>query len=512
MKYLQLLSPAFIAIALASSPAIFSHSLQAQNTKTVAKVVAKTTTITDAQPTFNKGKLGYSIEKIEYTADEMIIHFLYHESYSSIIIYPPKAENAWHILDNKGKKTDPKAIRNLRHADKIDHLTAITQPANIHFITDYDTYDFSQPDEKFQFRCEIVFPRLNKTVKTFDLIEGSKEHDNYFHVLNVQHRHSENTAAAYITLAPVIEVIEEPMIIEEKEVIGIPEPRLDYRHATIDFSDYVRTSENPAQVSHDKDYTVEKIRYYENQTIVTFAFQDDVYPSGYFYDAQGKYAWFLRDQDGNIYNSTAVYNVRANGTVVTTKVKDILTLSTLVADRDDIANRFTCDIAFPRLPASVRTADLIEGIGQENTSGHFNVKQIDIDPLQDYSPFADEIIDMSIIDFKEIELNTPPEEIAKEAVGCDENCKPGQDATTNYSLFPNPNKGVFNLTNNGIMQANAQIQLFNLNGQQLFIQKTQLQENTTHSFKVDNLPAGQYLLRISHQDKTSQTLPVIVVE
>lgn len=522
MKYLQLLTPAFIALTLAISPAIFSPHLQAQNTKITANIATSVAspTFTDAQPSFNKGQYGYSIEKIEYTADEMIIHFLYDEAFTSIAIYPPNAEKAWHIVDNQGKKTNPIAIKNLRHGDKFNHPAAITESTNINFIPDYDNYDFSQPREKFQFRCEIVFPRLDKTVKTFDLIEGIKEYDSYFHVLNVQHRPKAEIVEIVETavrFAPTQQAIQ----FKDSKIIGLAAPAIEppTLHATIDFTDFVRSDKNPAQVSHDKDYTVDEIRYYENQTIVTFAFQDDIYPSGYFYGAQGRYAWFLRDQDGNIYKPTAVYNIRANSTVVKTKLENVeqLTLSTLVPERNDIANRFTCDIVFPRLPASVRTADLIEGVGHENSSGHFNVKQIDINPLQDKKTVENQvvinqIIEPQVIDFEVVTTPTPPEELAKDVAGCDETCKPGQISDKNYTLFPNPNRGTFFLFNHGKNQDKALVQLFDLSGRLLFSQQSQMLENASQSYKVDNLAAGQYLVRISHQDNSQTTLPLIVVE
>ena len=515
MKYLKLLTPAFVALALAISPAIFSQNLQAQNTT----ITANTATSTDAQPSFDKGQYGYSIEKIEYTADEMIVHFLYDEAFTSIAIYPPNAEKAWHVVDNQGQKIHPKAIRNLRHGDKFSHPAAISKSTHVQFVTDYDTYynnyDVNKPHEKFQFRCEIVFPHLDKTVKTFDLIEGVKEYDNYFHVLNVQHR---PTAAAVELVAEKellgmpIEIIEpttitQPLAItKDSKIIGLAAPtaELQYKHATVDFRDFIRSDKNPAQVSHDKDYTVDEIRYYENQTVVSFAFQNGKYPSGYFYGAQGRYAWFLRDQDGNIYKPTAVYNVRANGTVVQTKLENAekLTLSTLVPQSDDIANRFTCDIVFPRLPASVRTADLIEGVGQENSSGHFNVKQIDIDPLQDNQ----------VVEIQVVRTPTPPEELAKSIADCTENCKPTPSSDKNYTLFPNPNRGTFFLFNHGKNQDKALVQLFDLSGRLLFSQQSQMLENASQSYKVDNLAAGQYLVRISHQDNSQTTLPLIVVE
>lgn len=82
----------------------------------------------------------------------------------------------------------------------------------------------------------------------------------------------------------------------------------------------------------------------------------------------------------------------------------------------------------------------------------------------------------------------------------------------NYSIFPNPNRGFFNLQNKGEMQKDALVQILDMSGRVLSSQQVQLDAAASQKIELQGLSAGQYLVRVQTASEAVETLPMIVIE
>jgi len=83
---------------------------------------------------------------------------------------------------------------------------------------------------------------------------------------------------------------------------------------------------------------------------------------------------------------------------------------------------------------------------------------------------------------------------------------------SNYSIFPNPNRGFFNLQNKGEMQKDALVQILDMSGRVLSSQQVQLDAAASQKIELQGLSAGQYLVRVQTASEAVETLPMIVIE
>jgi hypothetical protein len=82
----------------------------------------------------------------------------------------------------------------------------------------------------------------------------------------------------------------------------------------------------------------------------------------------------------------------------------------------------------------------------------------------------------------------------------------------NYSIFPNPNRGFFNLQNKGEAQKDAVVQILDMNGRLLLSQQVQIDAAASQKIEIQDLSAGQYLVRVQTAQEAVETLPMIVIE
>lgn len=80
------------------------------------------------------------------------------------------------------------------------------------------------------------------------------------------------------------------------------------------------------------------------------------------------------------------------------------------------------------------------------------------------------------------------------------------DAT--YSVYPMPNKGHFNLRNNQTA-GNSTIRVINLQGQELFQQRSFLEQNASLNIQIDDLANGLYFVQIEKSGEL-ESIPMFI--
>ncbi len=545
------LTPALFAFVLSIAPALAQlPRLDVSDFKPATTTLTATTEITAAKPTYRQWQTVNFIDKIEYRQNEMVVFYRYQNG-GSAIIYAPNEELAWVLKDTKGAIYKLKAVKNLKDGDKL-------VAANLTEQTHLSSYTETNGDYTFRdltLTCELHFDRLPADVQQVDLIEGvgRETWTNHFNAFDIQIQQPKELKADEVIVQnlEVIPHVETPINLDEvilvepeyvegsegmayreyEEIIyqydengelvfdenGEPiiiaveyseqdadnfdfdaeyqEP-LEITAPAFSLSEKIKTDKNPKVRQWQENYDVTRIEYHEKEMVITFQNTDKGFMSSIFYGPEGTHAWFLRDKDGNVYPMKAVNNLIYNGQVVAEGISTQINVS---SDWEDTRKKYvaTCQIVFDRLPAGVKIVDLIEGVGREEYSNHFNVFDIKI---------------------KQFNTNVAPTtEPAVEPVLTENTERPNgieQVAVSNsYILFPNPNKGTFFLTNNGKTQNDATVQVLDLAGKLIYTQNSvALQEKNSQSFHVANLPAGQYMVRVLHSDRSVETLKMVVIE
>jgi hypothetical protein len=513
MKFLAKLTPAFVALFMAASP-IFAQNVAVNINEPVAIQQVINKDFSDKAPAFRQWQPAYSVSQIEYKGDDMIVHFQFKkEAGDYVILYPIGDERAFVLRDKNGKVYQPKAIKNVTVGGQLLHAD-ISKEA-VSFAVESNSV----------LSCEITFPRLADGITKADLLEGVNylEYSNHFHVFDVAIKTQKEVQEQIFvpqelvqTIVPIldideslVDIVEVPVNEEEiyfDDFNYEPTPYVSGRIAATELSSLVKEVKKPKYGKHAKTYSIDKIQYTEKEMVLTFTFHDGTYPSGTFYGPQGEQAWFLRDKNGNIYPVRAVNNLRQNdNTIIAEGISTAVIVSNEIQygwnKYNKKGDRYSCEIVFDRLPQGVKVVDLIEGLGRETYSNHFNAFNIKVEQFK--TPIvAEEPI---------IEPVTDP--VAQPVVGqASDRSNLVIASSTNYNLFPNPNQGDFSITNKGQGQTKAMVQVLDLTGRIVFSTQANLQENGTNAFKVNNLVAGQYLVRITNNDKTSETIKMTVVE
>ncbi len=139
---------------------------------------------TDYKPNYKKWNTRYILDKIEYTKTRTIFHFRYITSSQfgeTITFHGANNPDHWCLenIDNPTEVYHMIEIRNLARSGRI-----------VYSILPNDKIaTFSSNGQKSEtFICEVHFPRLPKTLKRANFLEGyaAKHLTNHFHCLNVR--------------------------------------------------------------------------------------------------------------------------------------------------------------------------------------------------------------------------------------------------------------------------------------------------------------------------------------
>lgn len=133
---------------------------------------------TDHKPKYRQWQSNYILDKIEYTADEMIFYFRFQSNSSSgaaVTYYPPGDATAWYLKADDGKKYPMKSLQNVRRNGQMLNR-------KLRSTTTYDNVGVAAAHT-----CEIHFARLPNEVKKVDLIEGLgyENNDRHFNCFDI---------------------------------------------------------------------------------------------------------------------------------------------------------------------------------------------------------------------------------------------------------------------------------------------------------------------------------------
>lgn len=134
---------------------------------------------TDYKPSYQLLKKNHIIDKIEYTEENIIIHFRVLASYvaGKYTIYGVNEANAWYLEDvMTAKEYDLLRVENIHVNGEFAQDLIQFQELERFYM---DLGDFMT--------CEVYFPRLSNDVKKVNLIEGRGQHNNelHFNCLNI---------------------------------------------------------------------------------------------------------------------------------------------------------------------------------------------------------------------------------------------------------------------------------------------------------------------------------------
>lgn len=201
-----MLHKTFLAIAIGAS---FSASLSAQDLSINAAPAINLASFheVDNAPKYKKVQDVFVIDKIEYTAQNTIVHFRFEcfsNQYTGCTFYAPGEDGAW-MLKGNGAAYPLRAVRNVQVNGelKADMLTS----------TQSHWQDW---DEKHTtYTCELYFDRLPNTLKMADLIEGIgyEKATDRFNCLDIKLK-------TWKEMAPAIDepaVVEEPVVAAKVE-------------------------------------------------------------------------------------------------------------------------------------------------------------------------------------------------------------------------------------------------------------------------------------------------------
>jgi outer membrane protein OmpA-like peptidoglycan-associated protein len=149
----------------------FQYAFAQNDTSGIRKSLGNSVLFTDFKPVYTTKIKFYNltIDKIEYTKEEMILFFRFVNCNKWRINFPifgKKNKEAW-CLKSEEKIFNILNVKNIRVNGKLysmgipnDLLTCLVKEGEV-------------------FTCEIYFPRLPKEIKTVSLIQGIENDDNY---------------------------------------------------------------------------------------------------------------------------------------------------------------------------------------------------------------------------------------------------------------------------------------------------------------------------------------------
>lgn len=162
------------------------------------------------------------------------------------------------------------------------------------------------------------------------------------------------------------------------------------------------TDYKPVYNKWQDSYILDKIEYHPDATIFHFRFICDNLNSGgaIFHPPSGKYAWYLKGRNiKRNFPLIAVKNIRRDGILIKKEVKNEI----FESPPANITGYtiFSCEVHFGPLDNEVKTADLIEGLGQEYNKLHFNCFKIKLKTWDDETLGSEEDSKKNIAKFEE---------------------------------------------------------------------------------------------------------------
>ncbi|MCH2043885.1 MAG: T9SS type A sorting domain-containing protein [Saprospiraceae bacterium] len=243
--------------------------------------------------------------------------------------------------------------------------------------------------------------------------------------------------------------------------------------------------ETPKFKGLQKVYTIDKIEYTEQRTIVHFRFMCDnaVYGGATYYPPKTSDSWILQDKHSDrVFDAIEIRNVRQNGTV---KIENVTAMESLWSDWQEAETTYECEIHFDRLPSDVNVAHLFEGTNQEANTERFSCLNIKLktwnEPTEVIEPevVVEEIDEPKEATTPEITINSP-------------------NVALNWKAYPNPVERVLFVELDEVQD--AQLQLMSINGQ--LVWQGQTQDKVTQ-VDMSNLPSGTYLMTVTVGDQTT---------
>ncbi|MGH1339615.1 MAG: hypothetical protein ACRBFS_26085 [Aureispira sp.] len=145
------------------------------------------------------------------------------------------------------------------------------------------------------------------------------------------------------------------------------------------------TDHQPQYERWQEDYSIDKIKYTSSRTIfyVRFVFKNDKHDAAIFYPPKGEYPWYIKGRNGQKdYYLKEIRKVRRNGALMKRR---------LIGGRYVVYTKsaktgytiFSCEVHFERLPNTLSSIDLIEGLNKEQNKNHLNYFNIQLKPWND---------------------------------------------------------------------------------------------------------------------------------
>lgn len=464
----------------------------------------------DKNPEYRQGTKEYFIDQIEYTDSETIINFRVKSTdFPYLWLNPVGDDDAWVLQDKtSGEVFGMNKMTDIRRNGKVIQDELGTEEA----------YFYRKSGaKKIEVTCKVHFDRLPNSITTVDLVEGlgKENYSNHFNCFDVTLK---TFPEEVVTIAELVEeYITEP--------INVDQPTVETATNTTTTKDVVMTDDEPVFRQFQPEYSIEKIEYTKENTIMHFKFASkSAYVSSIFYPANyGEEAWFLQDKNSDqTFELRNVKVISLNGELKeeTLGQKELW----VSADYEKRTNDFTCEVYFDRLPNNVTLVDLVEGVGQENNTNRFNCFDIQLKATKEEPTTTPVVLTLPKIGVTELEIpvtavdlvdayrpevTTIPEAPVRETeeVGTapeEKGTLVGLETATEivWKLYPNPSNAISYIEQE-TAQA-AQVEILDIRGQLLWQKAT---EDRVIQLDLTTYPAGTYVVKLTQgENVTAKTL------
>lgn len=244
------------------------------------------------------------------------------------------------------------------------------------------------------------------------------------------------------------------------------------------------TDKKPKFKKWQKEYSLDKIEYRKDATVMHFRFDSDYYTYVSLYSPNGHYPWTLKAKNGKTFELKGVHNIKHNGKLVAKEIEGAQV--NIPSERKHTV--ITCEVHFERLPMNVKQVDLIEGLGSEQRTNHFHVLDIKLKTPR----IVEEVVE-----------ETPVEEVVEitgEAASNEatENTLIITREEFNWTVYPNPTSDLVQVER--LTDGEATIEVMNLSGQSIYRMTTQDRIST---IDMTEYAAGTYIISLTTGEKTT---------
>lgn len=230
-------------------------------------------------------------------------------------------------------------------------------------------------------------------------------------------------------------------------------------------------------------FVIDRVEYTAQHTIVHFRFEclRNEYSGATFYAPGHTEAWVLK-AGASVFPLRELRELRINGELQAERLGSTQSYWT---DWTTERTTYTCALYFDRLPATLRQADLIEGIGYEKATERFNALNVKLHTWE-------------VIETKSGEEPQPAQSIVEEVMdgrnsgGGGNNSASARLAEITWTAYPNPADQYVHIEL--LADQPATIAIYNLEGRQL--QQMQTQDRIT-TVTLSDYAAGTYLVRVT---------------